>query len=51
MLVTTSKSVTLGNRMAVKGTEGEGIKELLCEGGAPFDLTWRKSTICVTRMS
>lgn len=37
MLIRKSKSVTLGNRVAVKGTEGEGIEELFCEGRAPFD--------------
>jgi hypothetical protein len=26
----------LRNTLAVKGTEEEGIEELLCEGGAPF---------------
>jgi urocanate hydratase len=38
LLVRSSKSVTLGNRVAVKGTVEEGIEELFCEGRAPFDL-------------
>ena len=38
MLIRSSKSVTLGNRVAVKGTVEEGIEELFCEGRAPFDL-------------
>jgi hypothetical protein len=38
LLVSCLKSVTLGNRVAVKGTVEEGIEELFCEGRAPFDL-------------
>ena len=38
LLIRSSKSVTLGNRVAVKGTVEEGIEELFCEGRAPFDL-------------
>ena len=38
MLIRSSKSVTLGNRVAVKGTVEEGIEELFCEGRAPFVL-------------
>ena len=38
VLVRSLKSVTLGNRVAVKGTVEEGIEELFCEGRAPFDL-------------
>jgi hypothetical protein len=37
VLIVESKSVTLGNRVAVKGTVEEGIEELFCEGRAPFD--------------
>lgn len=38
LLVKSLKSVTLGNRVAVKGTVEEGIEELFCEGRAPFVL-------------
>jgi hypothetical protein len=38
LLIRSLKSVTLGNRVAVKGTVEEGIEELFCEGRAPFVL-------------
>ena len=38
VLIPSSKSVTLGNRVAVKGTVEVGIEELFCEGRAPFVL-------------
>jgi len=38
LLVRSLKSVTLGNRVAVKGTVEEGIEELFCEGRVPFVL-------------
>jgi len=44
MLIGSVRSVTLGNRVVVKGTVEEGIEELFCEGRAPFDLrpAWGK---------
>jgi hypothetical protein len=42
LLIWNTKSVTLGNRVAVKGTVEEGIEELFCEGRAPFTLLFER---------
>ena len=47
VLILDSKSVTLGNRVAVKGTVEEGIEELFCEGRAPFDLCTLKDGLVI----